>query len=121
MKSFRSEMTITCKVGLDLVSQKKTYSTDYIMLKRQPFNENHQMLPYYEGEYEFRQNIIDFESAKEILMKEDDRMVLKRRFQRIYNAIERRLTRNTKMFLKTKRFFFMDSNVLKQIKSIILV
>ena len=36
------------------------------MLKRKPTNEYYQMLPYYEGEYELRQNIIDFGFAKKI-------------------------------------------------------
>ena len=31
---------------------------------------------------------IDFESAKEILMKKDDKMVVKGRLEKIYNAIE---------------------------------
>ena len=44
------------------------------------------MFPCYEGKYEPKQNNIDFESAKEVLMKEDDKMVVKRRFERIYNA-----------------------------------
>ena len=46
------------------------------------------MLPYYIGEYEAKQNKIDFESARKILMKEDDKMVVKRRFERICNTIE---------------------------------
>ena len=41
------------------------------------------MLPHYEGEYEPEQNNIDFESAKEYLLEEDDKMVVKRRFDRI--------------------------------------
>ena len=53
------------------------------MLKRKPPNEYHQMLPYYEGIYEAKQNNFDFESAKEILMEEDYEMVEKRRFERI--------------------------------------
>ena len=57
------------------------------MLKRKPSNEYHQMLPYYVGKYEPKQNNIDFESAKDILMKEDDKMVVKRRFKRIYNMM----------------------------------
>ena len=53
-------MSRTCKSFLDLASQKKTYSTDINMLKREPPNENHLMLPFYMGEYEPRQNSIDF-------------------------------------------------------------
>ena len=33
------------------------------MLKRKPATEYYQMLPYYEGKYERRRNIIDFESV----------------------------------------------------------
>ena len=57
------------------------------MLKRKPPNKKHQMLPHYVGKYEPRHTNIDFESAKEILMKEDDKMVVKIRFERIYNMM----------------------------------
>ena len=76
-------MEKACKTCLDLISQKKTYSTDINMLKRNPPNEHHQMLPCYKGKYEVKQNNIDFESAKNILMKEDYKMIEKRRFERI--------------------------------------
>ena len=81
-------MERACNSCLDLISQKKTYSTQITMLKTIPPNENHQMLPHYEGNYESRQNNIEFESAKEILMEACKKMVRKRRFERIYNAIE---------------------------------
>ena len=71
MNCFNYEMKRACKLCLDLISQKKTYSTDINMLKRKPPNDYHQMLPYYDGKYEPKQNNIDFESAREILMKED--------------------------------------------------
>ena len=57
------------------------------MLKRKPPNEKHQMLPYYEGVYEPKQNNIDFESAREILMKQYYKMIVKRRFERINDMI----------------------------------
>ena len=88
MNCFNCEMEKACKPCLDLISQKKTYSTDINMLKRKPPNEQHPMLPHYEGEYKPKQNNIDFESAKNILMKEDYKMIEKRRFERIYNALE---------------------------------
>ena len=87
MNCFNCEMERACKTCSDLISQKKTYSTDINMLKRKPPNEYHQMLPYYEGVYEPKQNIIDFESAREILMKEDYKIVEKRRFERINDMI----------------------------------
>ena len=87
MNCFNCEMEKTCKSGLDLISQKKTYSTDINMLKRKPPNQYHQMLPYYIGKYEHKQNNIDFESAKDTLMKEDNKMLVKRRFERIYNMM----------------------------------
>ena len=46
------------------------------------------MLLYYEGQNKPKQNNIDFESAREILMLEDYKMVVKRRFVRIYNMME---------------------------------
>ena len=57
------------------------------MLKRNPPNEKHQMLPHYVGKYEPKQNNIDFESAKNILMKEDYKMIEKRRFERINDML----------------------------------
>ena len=58
------------------------------MLKRPPPSEKHEMLPHYEGVYKPKNNNIDFESAREILMKEDYKMVVKRRFEKIYNMME---------------------------------
>ena len=88
MNCFNCEMEKACESCLDLIPQKKTYSTDIDTLKRKPPNEYHQMLPYYEGIYEPKENNIDLESAKNILMKEDDKMIKQRRFERIYNSIE---------------------------------
>ena len=45
------------------------------------------MLPYFEGNLIPKQNHIDFESAREILMEEDYEMVVKRRFERIKNMM----------------------------------
>ena len=87
MNCFNCEMERACKTCLDLISQKKTYSTDINMLKRKPPNEYHQMLPHYEGKYDPKQNNIDFDSAKDILMKEDYKMIAKRRFERIHNMM----------------------------------
>ena len=83
MNCFNCEMERACKSCLDLISKKKTYSTDINMLKRKPPNQYHQMLPFYEGVFEPKQNNIDFQSAREILMKEDYKMVKKRRFEKI--------------------------------------
>ena len=87
MNCFNCEMERACKQCLDLISQKKTYSTDINTLKRKPPNEYHQMLPHYEGVYEPKQNNIDFETAKNILMEEDNKMIKQRRFERIYNMM----------------------------------
>ena len=83
MNCFNCEMEKSCKSCLDLISQKKTYSTDINMLKRKPPNHYHQMLPYYVGKYEHKQNNIDFKTAKNVLMGEDNKMIVKRRFERI--------------------------------------
>ena len=45
------------------------------------------MLPHYKGVYEPKQNNIDFETAKNILMEEDNKMIKQRRFERIYNMM----------------------------------
>ena len=52
LKCFKCEMERACKSCLDLITQKKTYSTDINLLKRQPSNEKHEMLSHYEGVYE---------------------------------------------------------------------
>ena len=49
LNCFNCEMERACKTCLDLISQKKKYSTDINTIKRNPPNERHQMLPYYEG------------------------------------------------------------------------
>ena len=88
MNCFFCALTRACKSCLHLVSRKKTYSRGINTLKRQPPNEKHQLLPYYIDEYEPKQNKIDFESAREIFMKEDDKVVVKRHFEWIVNLTE---------------------------------
>ena len=83
MNCFNCELERACKSCLDLISRNKSYSTDINMLKRKPANENYQMLPYYASEYKPKQNNIDFESAREILMNENYEIVVKRRFERV--------------------------------------
>ena len=58
------------------------------MLKRNHANEYHQMPPFIEGKSDSRQNNFNFESARETLTKEDDKLVVKRRFERINNLME---------------------------------
>ena len=87
MNCFNCEMEKACKSCLDLIYQKETYSTDINMLKRKPPNEYHQMLPLQVGEYEPRRIKIDFESAKEILMEADNKMLMQRRLERIFNVV----------------------------------
>ena len=77
MNCFDCEMEKSCKSCLDLISQKKSYSTDINMLKRNPPNQYHQMLPHYVSKYEPKQKNIVFETAKIILMEEDNKMIVK--------------------------------------------
>ena len=65
---FNCEMKRSCETCVDQISQNKTFSMNFDMLKRKPANEYHQMIPYFIGEYEPKQNKIDFDSAREILM-----------------------------------------------------
>ena len=46
------------------------------------------MLSCYIGEYETGPSFIDFESAQAVLMEVDRKIVVKRRFERLYNAKE---------------------------------
>ena len=69
-------------------NSRKTYSMDIFMLKRQPLTEYHQTLLSYIGEYEHRENIADFESARDFLMKADEKIVEKKQIERIYNLIQ---------------------------------
>ena len=61
-------MKRSCETCVDLISQKKIFSTDFNMLKRKPANKYHQLIPYFTGQYEPKQKNIDFDSAREILM-----------------------------------------------------
>ena len=63
------------------------------------------MFPCYEGKYEPKQNNIDFESARETLMKEDYEMVVKRRFERIYNMMECKSYRINEDISENKEIF----------------
>ena len=114
---FNCEMKKACKSCLDLISQKKSYSTNINMLKRKPPNEYHQMLPHYEGKSETNQNNIDFESAKNILMEADKKMIVKRRFERIFNMMKCKSYTKNEDISGNKE---LDSNTLKRIKSIII-
>ena len=73
---------------LERLNQKKTDSVVIKMLKRKTADDYHQMLPYDVGEYEPKQSNIDSEHARELFIRESDKMVVKRRFERIYNMME---------------------------------
>ena len=94
-----------CKTCLDLISQKKTYSIDINIFKRQPANEKYEKLPYYESEYKPKQNDIVFESARDIWMKEDYKMLMKRRFERIYNMTECKSYMKNEDLPENKKYF----------------
>ena len=103
MNCFNCDMTRACKSCLDLVSQKKTYYTDSNTdNKRKPVEYYCQMLPLFIGEHEPKQNNIDFESAREILLIEYDEMVMKRRSERIYKTIECESYNKNEDFLENK-------------------
>ena len=60
----------------------------------------------YESKYEPRQKNIDFESAKESLMKKDDKMVVKRRLERINNIMECKSYNKYEDIPENKKNFF---------------
>ena len=99
-------MEKACKHCLNSISQKKTYSTDINMLKRKPPNEYHQMLPHYEGVYEPRHINIDFETAKNILIKEDYKMIVQRRSERIRNMMDYKLYTKNENIPENEEIFF---------------
>ena len=113
-------MQRACTRCLDQIGEMKTYSTSFNMLKRNPGNDYHQMLSYCEGEYERRQKMIRLETARGISMRVDNKNVVKRRFQRINIMMDCKSYIKSKIFPKTNRFLFMDSNILKQMKSMII-
>ena len=78
------------------------------------------MLPYHESEYKPKQINFDFESARENLMNEDVKTNEKRCFDRIHNAIESMAYTKIEIFFTTKGYLFMDSKIIKQIKSLII-
>ena len=75
------------------------------MLKRKPPNEFHQMLPHYEGEYKPKQSNIDFESARDFLMEEVYKMLVKRHFERLYNMMECKPYIKSEDFPENKEIF----------------
>ena len=64
-------METDCKSCLDLLGQKKTYSTDNKLSKGKLINERYQKLLWFVGEYCSRQGTIHFESPRETLLKRD--------------------------------------------------
>ena len=68
------------------------------------------MIPHYESKSEPRQNIIDFESAKEILMKGDDKTVVKTRFERNINVIAFKSYFKNEDFPENKKIFIYGFN-----------
>ena len=88
MNPFKCEMERACNLCSVLMSQKKTFFTDNILVERQPPNDLQQSLPWYVGYYTTRTNDIKLETAKEILVTEDGVMVEKRRFERIHDMVE---------------------------------
>ena len=64
---FNCEVERACTPCLDLISQKKTYSTDINMLKRKPPTEYHQMIPWYLAEFKPKTCIMNFEVAKKFI------------------------------------------------------
>ena len=83
MNCFICGMERACTTCLDLISDKKLYSAEIIELKK-----NRQMLLWFEVEYIPRQNSIDFESAKEISMEVDKRIIESRRFEMVKTMSE---------------------------------
>ena len=71
MNCFICKIERACKTCSDIISQKKTYSSDINMLKRKPANENYRLLPYYISEDKPEQENTDFESPGHNLMKEE--------------------------------------------------
>ena len=75
------------------------------MFERKPASEYRQMLPFYISECEPNKKHIDFESARQFLVKEDDRMVVEKHLQRIHNMMEVKLYMKTKIFLKQRDIY----------------
>ena len=105
MNCFNCEMERSCKSCLDLISQKKTYSTDINMLNRKSPNQHHQMLPHYEGVYEPKQNNIDFETAKNSFLGENNKMIVKRRFEGIRYMMDYKLYTKNEDLPENKEIF----------------
>ena len=109
-------MEKACKSCLDQISQKKIYSTDINKLKRKPENMNYQMLPFYESEYKSKQKNIGCESAREILMKDDYKLVVNRRFERLYIMMECKSYMKNEDTRENKEIFFYGFKHVKKDK-----
>ena len=75
------------------------------MFKRKPANKYYQKLTYYESEYEPRQTNLDFDTEREILVKENDKTFAERRFERINNMVAAKACINKKDLLENKKIF----------------
>ena len=116
MNCSNCETVRSCKLCLDLVSQKKTCSTNINMLKGEPANEYYQLLSYYEGKYEPRQDNIDFESTKEVSLSAEKPMIEKSRFEKTYDMIACKSYIKYEDIPEKKRDTFYGFNTLKQKK-----
>ena len=105
MNCFNCGMERACGTCLAQISQNETYSTEISMLKAKPTNEYYQMRPYYVGEYEPKQKNIDLESAIESLLKGDDKMVVKRCSERIYNIMESKIYMKNENYWKQREIY----------------
>ena len=81
MICFNCKVEKACLSCLDLASQKKNFSTYNHMLKGEPPNNKHQILPSYVEEYEPKTSSNTFEAAKEVLITHGLPMVENRRFE----------------------------------------
>ena len=88
MNCFICEMERSCNTCLGLRSRMKTYSVVINMLIKKPPNEYQQMLLWYVGFYTPRKIVINSETAKEHLLKQNGKMVVKGRFERMYVTME---------------------------------
>ena len=111
LNCFSCKMVRPCKSCLDLISEKITYSTNINMLKRKPPNKYHLKLHHYEGKYEPRQNNVDFESAREIVINEGYKMFVKTRIEWIYNLMERKSYIKNEDIPQNKEFIYAFKHV----------
>ena len=78
---------------------------DVFMLIKEPLTEKHQVPPYNKGDYKPKQDKIYLESTPKFFMEENNKVVLKIRFERVCHMMEFKSYKKNKGFPEDQEIF----------------